>query len=126
MPITGFSMPTFRSLSPPIQCCTPGIVSYQSMLEEMEELELSTLLSGVISNMSLQLPAAWQRYGQGPLKDSILDADLYLTVAGSLWAGQRVPSVIGDAGVDQNVATILSAVNGQVLLELFRSSADFG
>jgi hypothetical protein len=83
--------------------------SYQSMLEELEELQLSTLLSGVISNMSAQLPRVWQDYGSGPLRDSILDADYYLTVANSLWAGQQVASAQGDSDVNQQVASTLAA-----------------
>jgi uncharacterized protein DUF3160 len=64
--------------------------SYQSMLEELEEIELSTLLSGMISNMSQQLPQTWQQYGTGPLRDSILDADYFLTVANSLEKGSVI------------------------------------
>ena len=86
--------------------------SYQSMMEELEEVQLSTLLSGIISNMSLQLPQVWQQYAQGPLHDSLLDADLYLTVARSLWAGQQVPTALSDPGVEQQVAPLLTAING--------------
>ena len=93
--------------------------SYQRMLEELEELQLSTLLQRVISNMSLELPQTWQQYGQGPLKNSILDADYFLTVARSIWAAQQVPSALGDAAVDQQVATTLIAINNQVLVEYF-------
>ncbi len=98
--------------------------SYQSMLEEMEELELSTLLSGILSNMSLQLPQTWQTFGQGPLHDSILDADLYLTVARSLWAGQQVPSALGDAGVEQQASLLLTAINGLALQKVPIFGAD--
>jgi hypothetical protein len=92
--------------------------SYQSMLEEFEEIEISTLLSGMLSNMSRQLPQTWQQYGAGPLRESILDADYFLTVANSLWAGQMVPSPLGDQTVNQLVATTLTAVNGLALQEI--------
>ncbi len=92
--------------------------TYQSVMEELEELQLSTLLAGIISNMSLQLPATWQQYGQGPLKDCILDADHFLTVARSLWVGQQVPSTLGNAGVNQQVGNVLMAIDGQGLREM--------
>jgi hypothetical protein len=93
--------------------------SYQSMLEEVEELQLSTLLERVISNMSGQLPQTWQQYGQGPLSNSILDADYFLTVARSLWATQQVPSALGSQDVNRQVATTLAAINNQVLVTEF-------
>ena len=89
--------------------------SYQSMLEELEEVELSTLLAQTISNMSLQLPQIWQSYGQGPLRDSILDADCFLTVANSLWVGQQVWSTLRDPSVEQEVTGALSAISRQGL-----------
>lgn len=89
--------------------------SYQSMMEELEELQLSTSLAGIVSNMSLQLPLTWQQYGAGPLKDSILDADLFLSVARSLWAGKQVPSAIGRGTIDQQVTALLSAIQNESL-----------
>jgi hypothetical protein len=64
------------------------------MLEELETLQISTLLERVISNMSSQLPQTWQQYGQGSLSNSILDADYFLTVARSLLATQQVASAL--------------------------------
>jgi hypothetical protein len=93
--------------------------SYQSMLEEVEELQISTLLERVVSNMSVQLPQTWQQYGQGPLSNSILDADYFLTVARSLWATQQVTSALGSSDVDQQVAATLAAINNQVLVQEF-------
>jgi hypothetical protein len=90
--------------------------SYQTMLEELEELQLSTLLVEVVSNMSLQLPQTWQKYGQGPLSNSILDADYFMTVARSLWATQQVASALGNDIVNQQVASTLAAINNQVLV----------
>jgi hypothetical protein len=93
--------------------------SYQSMLEEVEELQLSTLLESVLSNMSLQLPSAWQQYGQGLLSNSILDADYFLTVARSLWASRQVPSELGTGGVDAQVTSTLTAIYNEVLVDQF-------
>jgi hypothetical protein len=92
--------------------------SYQSMLEELEEIELSTLLSGMLSNMSRELPQTWQQYGAGPLRESIRDADYFLTVANSLWAGATVSTALGDPEINQLVASTLTAVNGLGLQEI--------
>ena len=85
--------------------------SYQSMLEELEEAYLSTLFSGMLSNMSAQLPRTWSQCGNGPLKDSILDADYFLTTALSLWTGQQMPSALGNPQVDANIGWALSAIS---------------
>ncbi len=105
--------------------------TYENMLEELEELELATLLERVLTNMAAQLPATWQQYGRGPLSNSILDADYFLTVARSLWAGQQVSGSLNVAGQSQNVTRTLTAISNQVLVEYFpifgslRSGVDF-
>lgn len=86
--------------------------SYISMLEELEELQLATLLESLISGMRVQLYQTWVQYGHGPLRDSILDADYFLAVAQSLWAGQQVSSYFGQ---DAHVSGTLAAINGQSL-----------
>ena len=93
--------------------------SYQSILEELEQYELSPLLEQVTSNMSVQLPTIWQQYGQGPLGNSILDADYFLTVARSLWATQQVASALGNADVNQQVANTLASIKSQVPVQGF-------
>ena len=93
--------------------------SYQRMLEELEELQLATLLERVITNMAAVLPQAWQQYGSGPLTNSILDADYFLTVARSVWSGQQVPSSLTRPDIDQQVAATLSAIKNQVLVTKF-------
>lgn len=93
--------------------------SYQTMLSELEELQLATLLEQVLSNMSAQLPQTWQQYGRGPLSNSIVDADYFLTVARSLWANQRVSSALADPGVNQQVAGTLSAIYSHALIDRF-------
>ncbi len=92
--------------------------SYDSMLSEIEELSLATLLERVLTNMSAQLPQTWQQYGAGPLRESILDADFFLTVARSLWAGQQVPNSIDVQGQSQRVADALAAVSNLKLAEV--------
>ncbi len=89
--------------------------TYDSMLEELEELQLATLLEPVINNSAAQLPEAWAQYGGGPLSNSILDADYFLTVARSLWATQQVASSLGDASVNSRVASTLTSIASQSL-----------
>lgn len=85
--------------------------TYTAMLEEVEELQMATLLEKVLTNMSAQLPSAWQQYGNGPLRNSILDADYYLTVARSLWAGSQVPTALGDQTQEWNVSNALDSID---------------
>jgi len=105
--------------------------TYLNMLEELEELELATLQEQILTNMAAQLGPAWVQYGSGPLSNSIIDADYFLTVARSLWAGQQVSSSLSVAGQDQAVATTLTAISNLTLVEWFpifgslRSGIDF-
>ncbi len=92
--------------------------SYQSMLSEVEELALATLLEQVLTNMSAQLPATWQQYGSGPLRESILDADFFLTVARSLWAGKQAPNALNVEGEPQRVADTLAAISSLAVTDL--------
>lgn len=84
--------------------------TFANMLEEVEELELATLMESEIGGMSQQITNLWQQLGQGPLSNSILDADYFLTVANSLWAGQQVASALTNSSVDQHVAQTLAAI----------------
>jgi len=93
--------------------------SYQTMLAELEEVHLSMLLERVITNMSQQLPQTWQQYGQGPLSNSIVDADYYLTVARTLWYGGQQPSALGLPGMDRQVAVTIQAITNHVLAVYF-------
>ncbi len=93
--------------------------SYCNMLEELEELQMSTLLERMLTNMAASLPQAYQEYGAGPLSNSILDADYFLTVARSLWAGQQVASSLPVPGQDQTVANTLSAIASLALTPKF-------
>jgi hypothetical protein len=84
--------------------------TYIGILEELEELDLATLLEQVISNSAAQLPQAWAQYGGGPLGNSILDADYFLTVARSLWAGGQVGSSLGNATVNARASITLGGI----------------
>jgi len=84
--------------------------TYIGMLEELEELQLATLLEQVLTKSAAQLPPVWAQYGNGPLRRSIADADYFLTVARSLWAGQQVASSLASFGVDSRVTTTLTSI----------------
>lgn len=94
--------------------------SYLTMLQEMEELVFCTYLEQMLQGMSEQIPVLWQAYGQTPLKDSISDADYYLTVAQSLLSGTILSPRLG---VTTNVPETLQAIDS---LEYTESFAMFG
>jgi hypothetical protein len=52
-----------------------------------------------------------------PVVTSGMDADYFLTVERSLWAGQQVPSVLNLAGQDQRVSSMLAAIGNLQLHE---------
>jgi hypothetical protein len=97
--------------------------TYDGMLEELEELELSTLMEQVITGMTARLPALAQEYqnclaaqtsrtnSTGPLTQGIADMDFFLTTAQSLWLGEQQPSALGLPAVNQQVAAALAAVS---------------
>lgn len=85
--------------------------TYQNMLAELEELELATLVEQVITKMAAQLPSVWSQYQSGPLRDGILDADYFLTVARSLWAGGELAPSLAVAGQKERVAATLGDIN---------------
>lgn len=87
--------------------------SYQNILAELEELWTSTLLERMLTWWSSQLPGCWQLYGNGPLANSIVDADYFLTIARSLLAGNAVPTSLGNSAQDQLVLQTLAAVTSQ-------------
>ncbi len=97
--------------------------TYDNMLEEMEELELAPSMEEVITNMALQVPQAAQLFANAaqPLSDSVQDADFFLTVALSLWAGQQVPNyTTGSQGVavSSRVNTALGDVQSLIPREI--------
>ena len=82
------------------------------MLEELEEIELATLVEQVMTNLPVQLPSFWREFGAGPLRESILDADYFLTVARSLWTGSQAAPALAVTGQPRRVTDTLAAING--------------
>ncbi len=84
--------------------------SYQDILEELEEIYLAPSLESILQGMAGEIPATWQQYGNTDLKNSILDADYFVTVARSLISGATAASPLGqDARVAATLAAITSA-----------------
>lgn len=69
--------------------------SYDAMLEELEQTYLAPALADLLAGMHAALPAADARYGRGPLRDAVRDADHFLAVARSLLAGGPVATALG-------------------------------
>jgi hypothetical protein len=67
---------------------------------ELERCNSPHCWKRILTYMSSALPAVWQRDGSGPLRDSILDSDYFLTVARSLWAGAQVPSALRQPAIE--------------------------
>ena len=66
--------------------------TYDAMLEEVDETYLYNGIETMLDAMAAQLPAAVAQVGNGPLKDSLRDADFFLAVARSLLAGRQIDS----------------------------------
>jgi hypothetical protein len=69
--------------------------TYDAMLEEIEETYLFNSVEKMIEGMAAQLAAAASEAGDGPLKESLRDADYFLAVARSLLASPYVPPPTG-------------------------------
>lgn len=83
--------------------------SYDAMLAELETTYLSVTLYGMLSGMAGQIQAINHAYGSGPLKQSILDADYYLTVGRSLINGTPVASSLNqETAVSATLSDIAS------------------
>lgn len=70
--------------------------SYDAMLEELELTYLRHSLDAILASMHDALPKAQAEYGGGVLKDSVLDADYFLTVARTLLRGDPKEVVMVD------------------------------
>lgn len=82
--------------------------SFDALLADLERGYLSPALGELLSELKdRQLGEAWVRYGDGILRESVLDADYYLTVACSLWQRGAVPSTLGQ---DARVSATLKAI----------------
>jgi hypothetical protein len=66
--------------------------SYDAMLEELELTYLMHSLDALLAGMHESIPKASAEYGDGILKDSVLDADYFLAVARSLLKNPGVPT----------------------------------
>ena len=80
--------------------------SYDMMLSELEETYLFENVRLMLDGMASKVTEAAAQAGNGPLKDSVQDADYLVTVARSLLAGSRQASALGQ---EDRVTTTLSA-----------------
>ncbi len=94
--------------------------SYQRLLEEAEETQLAPALKQILDGMHTQLSGQPETVRTGPLRDSLLDADYFLTVARSLLSGRTESSAFGQ---EKAVQEALEEVKG---LELNFDFALFG
>ena len=77
------------------------------MLEDMETDYLAPSLKEMLDGMASDIPTLWNTYGSGPLKQSIIDADYYLTVSRSLLSGTQIKSALGqDYQVDLTIKAV--------------------
>lgn len=84
--------------------------SYAAMLVELESMQVSTLMESVLTNMYRELPALYQQVGSGPLGNSLADADYFLSVALSLWAGKQVPTALASPEQMNRVSATLADI----------------
>lgn len=87
--------------------------SYQAMLGELEEVQLAQSFQKVLDGMAAELPGVSGAIADGPLGTSLLDADLFLTVArrllqlSDLTGEPPVPSALGQ---EARVADVMAAI----------------
>jgi hypothetical protein len=99
--------------------------SYERLLEESEETQLAPALQGILEGMHLQLAGVSQAVREGPLANSVNDADYYLAVARSLLTGQQVATKFGsDAAVTDTLA-LVKQLNFADDFEIFGTSRMF-
>jgi Protein of unknown function (DUF3160) len=82
--------------------------SYDAMLEELEFTYLIQTLDAVLAGMHEAVPGAQDRYGDGVLKESVIDADYFLAVARTLLRGALAPSKLDQ---DERVRKTLGAIH---------------
>lgn len=87
--------------------------SFESILEYLEELYLAPSLRTVLKGLSDELPNIETVVGNGPLRPSLLDADLYLTTALRLAGDDLAQSKFGRDG---QVNILLNAIDQSQLL----------
>jgi len=88
--------------------------TYDAMLEELEETQLYAAVEALLGGLAGQCAAAATEIpaGNPVLRESLQDADYFLTVARSLLTGQSQPGAFGQA---ERVATTLSDINAEQL-----------
>lgn len=89
--------------------------SYDALLEEVETSLLIPLLEKMLAAMAAEIPSAHGTYGVGLWRESVSDADYFLTVARSLLAGKESSTVLGQ---DERVARTIAAC-GKLQLDKF-------
>ena len=92
--------------------------TYDAMLEETEETYLYNSVGTMLNGMAAQVAAAAAQVGNGPLQDSLLDADWFLAVARSLLAGTNQPPVASVLRQDARVAETLADIYAEQLMEV--------
>ncbi|HUS33926.1 MAG TPA: DUF3160 domain-containing protein [Verrucomicrobiae bacterium] len=90
--------------------------SYDMMLSDLEEAYLFEAVRQILDGMSGKVAEAAAQAGDGPLHDSVLDADYMVTVARSLLAGSPQESQLGQ---NARVAAALTAVEGLQMINCF-------
>jgi Protein of unknown function (DUF3160) len=76
---------------------------------------LAPALQAILDGMHARLAQTPHPRG-GPLRDSLQDADYYLTVGQSLLSGQRAPTALGDPKTESAVTNALEAVRQLVFV----------
>jgi hypothetical protein len=84
--------------------------SYENMLIELEAVWLKNLLREILDAMAAQVAAAQGEAAPEVFRQSVLDADYFLTVARSLLQASPVPSSLGQ---DERVQAALDAIARQ-------------
>jgi hypothetical protein len=89
--------------------------TYDGLLEEVEETYLFRSAEEILDGMAAQLGNAAFEIGDGVLRDSLLDADYFLTVARALLAGTDAPPIASPLGQDRRVAETLADIRAEEL-----------
>lgn len=88
--------------------------TFENMMVEVEELELAQTLREALAGARSRLQSKWGLGSYGVLRDNLLEADFFLTVAASLLEGTTVRGVIpGTTLVNDWVRTALADVAGE-------------
>src|SRR3954468_99780 len=90
--------------------------SYDMMLSDLEEAYLFESVRQILDGMAGKVAEAAADAGDGPLHDSVLDADYLVTVARSLLSGSQEESQLGQ---NARVGAALAAITGLQLVDCF-------